>query len=191
MQADVGVFLAMAGHARSGLPFRALDILADGALSRALEEEAEEEARAKQASKEELDRIRPQLLAALNRYSNPYKLSIFGHHHEARDQAIMNAIRKAPSIAEVSKILTHQLSLMCDRNPSLTEDIDPSLLSQRWCGQLPVHRTLTVTLQNKSGYVRALRQALQVTQATALSTNAPTSRVDAVDASALLLGSVT
>ncbi len=117
---------------------------------------------------ETFDTLKPALLKALKKYSSPYKSSLFGHHHEARIQAVIKAMSTVDSVEIATKILNHQLSLMKDETPSLLEEntnnVSFDLLSKRWQSQLPKHRALTTTQQSRSGYVKVLEEALSLLQ---------------------------
>lgn len=168
---DIGLAACMDGDARAALPDRARRILAGETLARLGDERRARESLA-EYNRIRLERnalvIRPQLIAALKKYSNPYALSLFGHHHEDRVQAVMNALNKAPTIAIAVKILKRQLNLMTDPIALIyvsESQIDPTLLDYRWQNEFPKRRALTIYgaeygPESESGYVRALQKTL-------------------------------
>lgn len=168
---DNGVVVATFGELSNlGLPPRAQKILLDEHFAAAEERRilALQESDRRWEERRRLDFIKSSLIVCLRTYSSTFKFSIrfsmFGHHHEGRVRAVMQAIKDAPSIEIIYKLLNQQLTLLKEKNPPLTGEniVSSDLLIKRWQGQLPINRALTPASQKKSGYIRAIQQALDL-----------------------------
>ncbi len=96
----------------------------------------------------------------LEAYSSPYKFSIygirfFGHHHEKRVCAVIEAVNNCNKIDEIKTILEQQRNLLTQKNPKPVNAHQH--LDKRW------HQKITnKPYQNdSSGYLKAIKQAIE------------------------------
>jgi curved DNA-binding protein CbpA len=130
----------------------------------------------KPVSKDELTEIKQAVCTYFHQYTAWWKLSFFGHHHEARARHMINTINKSNSLAQIGLIIENQLALFDNkvadplfqtqnRQFTLEKIVDDQPIDrnaqERWYNSAPQNIPPQEHIMG-SGYYRTLKLARDV-----------------------------
>lgn len=123
-----------------------------------------------------LSAARQQICDALNEYTSWWKLSLFGHHHDARARHVIQTIQRADTLAHIGLIIENQLALMENQVNEPIFMAKNSLFAldrifanqqadwhsrRRWYNSAPINLPRQENPMH-SGYYRALKEAQRI-----------------------------
>lgn len=124
---------------------------------------------------QQLLNYKKQVTAHLDGYISWWKMSFFGHHHDARARHLKTLINRATTILEIKDLLSDQQALILNKehvnNNFLLRDTNKDL--PRWWTNKQVKNRVVVNNEesytkqlesavNSSGYVKALADGLKI-----------------------------
>ncbi|KTC98825.1 molecular chaperone DnaJ [Legionella geestiana] len=123
-----------------------------------------------------LSTARQQICDALREYTSWWKLSLFGHHHDARARHVIQTIQRADTLAQIGLIIENQLALMENQvnEPMFMAKnrlfaLDRIFANQQkdWHSQNRWYNSAPINLPRQenpmhSGYYRALKEAQRI-----------------------------
>ncbi len=121
-----------------------------------------------------LEERKKRILEALRAYTNRLKLSLFGHNHDGRARAIINAIIKAETLKQIGDILVNQESSLEQLVVPSKKVIPTDLIEPRFSQADQIkNKPKSNQYLEKSGYYKAIKSAIETLEDLSMYTDNP------------------